>query len=49
VEAVVLAEGIATAVLTEGIATPVEETGPGILVVSSLSEARSSSSCSIGI
>ena len=44
-----LAEGIATAVLTEGIATPVEETGLGMLIVSSSSEARSSSSYSIRI
>jgi hypothetical protein len=49
VEAVVFAEGIIIAVLTEGIATLIEETGPGILIVSSSSEARSSSSYSIGI
>jgi hypothetical protein len=45
----VLTEGIVIAVLIKGIATPVEEIGPGILMVSSLLEARSSSSCSIGI
>jgi hypothetical protein len=49
VEAVVLAEGIVTAVLTEEIATPIEEIGPGILMVSSLLKVRSSSSYSIGI
>jgi hypothetical protein len=49
VEVVVLVEGIAIAVLTEGIATPIEETGLGILIVSSLLKARSSSSCSIEI
>jgi hypothetical protein len=49
VEAVVLAEGIAIAVLIKRIAIPIEEIELGMLVVSSLLKARSSSSCSIGI
>jgi hypothetical protein len=36
-------------VLAEGITIPIEEIRPGILIVSSLSEVRSSSSYSIGI
>ena len=44
-----LAEGIVITVFTEGIATPIEEIRLGMLIVSSLSEARSSSFYSIRI